>query len=231
MCFEAQKWISVTVDNERLPGAVSSSLSAHLASCPSCQRALAEETKRCQLLGAALQEPATSLKLLSAAILEKARRDTALGDAALGDTALGERTLPSKTLPSKALPSETLPSKTLRWRIASWAAAALLLFSSSWLVVGIIVKTSNLVPVVRGRSADGPSPFNVFVEQDLLQRDVVPSDDGSPFQRERHMQRRTLLDDLSPGRPAPAGAARPRAGWDLERMDLRYERLIKYPYQ
>jgi len=216
MCFEAQKWISVTVDNERLPGAVSSSLSAHLASCPSCQRALAEETKRCQLLGAALQEPATSLKLLSAAILEKARRDTALG----------ERTVPWKTVPSK-----TLPSKTLRWRIASWAAAALLLFSSSWLVVGIIVKTSNLVPVVRGRSADGPSPFNVFVEQDLLQRDVVPSDDGSPFQRERHMQRRTLLDDLSPGRPAPAGAARPRAGWDLERMDLRYERLIKYPYQ
>lgn len=216
MCFEAQKWISVTVDNERLPGAVSSSLSAHLASCPSCQRALAEETKRCQLLGAALQEPATSLKLLSAAILEKARRDTALGE---------------RTVPWKTLPSETLPSKTLRWRIASWAAAALLLFSSSWLVVGIIVKTSNLVPVVRGRSADGPSPFNVFVEQDLLQRDVVPSDDGSPFQRERHMQRRTLLDDLSPGRPAPAGAARPRAGWDLERMDLRYERLIKYPYQ
>src|SRR5262249_4518490 len=117
------------------------------------------------------------------------------------------------------------------WSVHGWvvtgAVASFLLFGGLW------VSIRDLVPM-GGRPADGASPFNkndrvtalpfkpfkVFLEQDLLQSDVVPADDGSPLRRDVLERRRTLLDDSSPGNLKSGSGTPPRL--DMERVDLRY---------
>lgn len=204
-CSQAEQWVSVKVDGELLPGSVSGSLEEHLKACPSCQRALAEETKRSQLLGAALQESGT-LRFLSAAILEAAARAES-----------GEITERGPAVGRDAVAVGR--DRWARWWLAGSAAAAVL-------ILGGFLIFRDLVPM-GGSSIDRASPFKVFLEQDTLQTDVVPADDGSPWRREVLKKRRTLLDDLSP--PGLRGAPPPKL--DMEQQDTRYLRLASYPYR
>jgi len=49
-CGEADRWISLRVDGERIPSEEALRLDAHLDGCPACRRILADEARRVSLL-------------------------------------------------------------------------------------------------------------------------------------------------------------------------------------
>ncbi|HVR73016.1 MAG TPA: zf-HC2 domain-containing protein, partial [Planctomycetota bacterium] len=53
-CVEAEIWLSVKVDGERVPELKAALLERHLAACPSCRRAIDLEARRTDLLRGAL---------------------------------------------------------------------------------------------------------------------------------------------------------------------------------
>ena len=72
MCGEADRWISMRVDGERMPPEMSCRLDLHLRDCPSCRRLFAEEVHRSSLLGMILHGEGKEEDRLAGAIIRAA---------------------------------------------------------------------------------------------------------------------------------------------------------------
>ena len=72
-CIEADRFISIRVDGERMPTETAHRLDAHLRECPGCRDLLAEEVRRSSMVQKVLGEGAKDEGPLAEAILRTSR--------------------------------------------------------------------------------------------------------------------------------------------------------------
>jgi hypothetical protein len=219
-CVEAEFWLSVRVDGERVPEQKGAALERHLSACPSCRRAFLLETKRAEILRGALS---------------------------VGPELSGARLVDSLRAARESEPSAPHPLWARRWSLS--AAAALLICVLLGVLVpalqertgasnagGGTSSTASMLPVSNHphRAARG---YNIVLELNSERATIVPARDGAPLRQDTVRQVRFLIDSLGGGQGDPAGegvgpeGGGSRTGVGIERVDTRYSTLTSYPYQ
>jgi hypothetical protein len=217
-CREAELWISVRVDGERLEGAPAGDLDAHLERCERCRRTLAGETAR-----------AARLRRTLAADVDPASI-AALKDAVLAGLAAAS-TQGATEASARGGAAPILRSPLFR-RGALSVAAVLVVGFGIWFFAG---PPAPQPPDAASETALGSGPWRIIVEDTRWDARPTFSRDGNHWLRDVETQRRIILDPLpvglQRGDPGRQGGGGVHDIWlDREEVQTNYLRFTGWSY-
>ena len=197
-CKKAELWISIRIDGEPIPERDAEALEAHLAGCAACTRILREEEIRARALEAHLG--AGDTQLLSRAVMARVRASEA-----------------------HAGPEPRLPMSLARRAPYGWVAAAV----AALLALGALVFFGlGFVSDRPGSEVAGMQARLIF-ERDELRREIMPSLDGLPLEKQV-FQRRQII--LSPTEDEGSEGRTPFEDEQRHFMQTQLQKFVDYSY-
>jgi len=198
-CKKAEFWISIRIDGEAIPERDAEALEAHLAACAACSRILGEGEIRARALGAYLGGGETQP-------LERA-------------VMAGVRSREAQGWPDSRLPV-SLERPAAPYRRAAYALAALLVVGALvFFGLDLVSDPSNDMAGIRGA--------RLIYQRDDLRREIVPSPDGSPLEKQVLEMRQIIL---SPTEDEGSWGRKPFEDEQRHLMQTRLQKFVDHTY-